>query len=284
MHPAHLGRPGDVAYQGAPGAFSEDVARALLGDDAPLRPCDTLDRVFAALSGGEVAGAVVPIENTLAGPVPGCADLLDRHLVRIIAERVHHIAHALIAPPGVALSDVRRVLSHPVAISQCERFFHDHPEIAPVPVFDTAGAVGQVTSSGQRDAAAIAGRRAAALYGGVVLQDEIQDRPDNFTRFLLIEPGATALTWHPGYKTTVVCRLRNEPGALMRALQVFADRGLNLTRIESRPTRETPFEYGFHLDISPTSSIASIQTALDELSRIARSMRVLGHYPATTSA
>jgi prephenate dehydratase len=175
------------AYQGAPGAFSEDAAMALVGADAALRPCRTLADVFDALVSGRAQRAVVPIENTLAGRVPGCEDLIARHGVRVIAERAHLINQALVAPAGVAFQAVRRVLSHPVALAQCGRFLRLHPALKPVPVFDTAGAVAEIVRSGSRDAAAIAGRRAARIYGAVVLVDDIQDRPDNFTRFLLIE-------------------------------------------------------------------------------------------------
>jgi prephenate dehydratase len=270
----------DAAYQGARGAFSEDAAFALLGPGASLLPCPTLEDVFAAVAAGRARSAVVPIENTLAGAVPGCADLIGRHDVHIVAERVQPIRHALIAPPGVTLAAVRRVLSHPVAIAQCEHFFRAHPEIAAVPVFDTAGAVDLVTSRGDTDAAAIAGRRAAEVYGGVVLADDIQDRADNLTRFLHLCPGAPPAGRHAGWKTTIVCVLKNEPGSLVRALSLLSSRGLNLTRIESRPTRETPFEYGFHLDIGGTSDLAALDGALDTLARESRSLRVLGHYPA----
>jgi prephenate dehydratase len=175
------------AYQGVPGAFSEDAAVALVGARAPLRPCPTLADVFDALTAGRVGRAVVPIENTLAGRVPGCADLMARHGVRVVAERAHHITQALVAPAGVSLGEIRRVLSHPVALAQCTRFLHAHPLIAAVPVFDTAGAVAEIIRSRWLDAAAIASRRAAIVYGAAVLIDDIQDRPDNFTRFLLIE-------------------------------------------------------------------------------------------------
>ena len=154
------------AYQGMPGAFSEDAAVALVGTRAPLRPCPTLADVFDALTAGRVGRAVVPIENTLAGRVPGCADLMARHGVRVVAERAHHITQALVAPAGVSLGELRRVLSHPVALAQCARFLHAHPVITAVPVFDTAGRGGRVIiRSGWLDAAAIASRRAASVYG-----------------------------------------------------------------------------------------------------------------------
>ena len=269
-----------VAYQGAPGAFSEDAAVALSGGGAHLRPCRTLEDVFDALACGAAAAGVVPIENTLAGPVPGCADLLDRRDVHIVAERVDRIVHALVAPAGATIDGVRRVLSHPVAIAQCEAFFRGHPQLAPVPAFDTAGAVAEIIRRGERDAAAIASRRAATVYGGVVIADAIQDSADNFTRFLRIAPGSFDGDFGPGRKTSVVCRLPNVPGALLRALEPFAARALNLTRIESRPIRDRPFEYLFHLDIAPTETPAALGDALGELSSRAAATRVLGHYPA----
>jgi prephenate dehydratase len=272
-----LGDAADVAYQGAPGAFSEDAARGWFGADAALRPCATLEEVFDALSEGRVRAAVVPIENSLAGAVPGCADLIARHDVHIDGERVQHIAHALIAPEGVRLPAVRRVLSHPVAIAQCEAFFRAHPTIVPVPVFDTAGAVAEIMRQGAADAAAIASQRAASVYGGVVLAQDIQDRADNVTRFLLVRPGPAPDAVEAGRKTTVLCVLPNLPGALVLALLPFSTRGLNLCRIESRPTRETPFEYGFHLDVGPAADGAQLKEALEELRARSRSLRVLGH-------
>ncbi|HEY7474016.1 MAG TPA: prephenate dehydratase domain-containing protein [Vicinamibacterales bacterium] len=181
------GKTDTCAYQGVPGAFSEDAALALAGATASLAPCPTLADVFDALVAGHVRRAVVPIENTLAGRVPGCADLMARHGVRVVAERDQQITQALVAPPGVPLTAMRRVLSHPVAIAQCRRFLQAHPALSPVPVFDTAGAVAEIVRSGWTDAGAIASRRAAEVYGAVVLVDDIQDRPDNFTRFVLIE-------------------------------------------------------------------------------------------------
>jgi prephenate dehydratase len=270
----------DAAYQGAPGAFSEEAARALLGAGAALEPCETLDDALDAVVGGRARAAVVPIENTLAGSVPGCADAIVRRDVHIAGEHVLNIRHALIAAPGASLAGIRRVLSHPVAIAQCARFFQARPDVRAVPVFDTAGAVARVVQAGRPDEAAIAGLRAAPMYGGVVLAEDIQDRDDNATRFLLVRPGVTADAWNPAYKTTLVCVLGNEPGALVRALLPFSSRGLNLCRIESHPTRETPFEYAFHLDVAPAGDTAQLGEAIEELRRVSLAVRVLGHYPS----
>lgn len=273
----------DAAYQGVPGAFSEEAARSFLGVEARLVPCPTLEATFAALAEGTAPAAVVPIENSLAGPVPGCADLLARHEVHIVAEGVMRIAHALVAPPGVGRAAVRRVLSHPVAIAQCEAFFRRNPQVTPVPTFDTAGAVAEVVRERASDAAAIASARAAALYGAVILERDIQDQPDNFTRFLQISPGPAWLETAPGRKTSLFCVLPNVPGALASALALFASRGLNLTRIESRPVRATPFEYAFHLDVASTADPIDLGDALAALRLTARQVRVLGHYPMATA-
>jgi prephenate dehydratase len=279
--------PADAAYQGAPGAFSEDAAHALVGPGATLLACRTLDDVFAALEAGVARAAVVPVENTLAGAVPGCADLLARHDVRIAAEYAHPIAHALIAPPGVSLGAVRRVYSHPVALAQCEAFFRAHPGVTPMAAFDTAGAVADLMRDATPDAAAIANRRAAGVWGGVVLADRIQDASDNYTRFLLVRPGPACVPGSAGqrtsqgpWRTVVVCDLLDEPGALARALGAFAARGLNLSRIESRPIRDTPFAYRFHLEVGPSVDEAPVAAALGDLAAVSRAVRVIGHYPA----
>jgi prephenate dehydratase len=270
----------DAAYQGAPGAFSEDAAVAMLGPDARLHPCPTLADVFDALDSGAAHSAVVPLENTLAGAVPGAADLIATHAVQIVAEYAAPVVHAVIGVPGASLGHVRRVWSHPVALAQCELWFRAHPQIAPCPAFDTAGAVADVIGRGAVEDAAIGSRRAAGVYGGVVLQDNVQDETDNFTRFVLIEPGRLVRRLKAGWKTSLVCVLSNEPGALVRALQPFAKRGLNLTRIESRPIRDAPFEYRFHIDVGPSDDPRKAAAAISELRGCSRAVRVLGVYPA----
>ena len=214
----------DAAYQGTRGANSEDAAIDLLTSTAKLLPRDTLEDVFDAVSRGEARFGVVPIENTLAGSIHRCYDLLFEHDVKIVGETVRHIVFALIAPPGVALNDVRKALSHPVALAQCEHFFRQHPQIQPVSVYDTAGAVENVIRQGSRDSAAVASRRAAQVYGGVILADAIQDHAENYTRFLLISPSSAPRPSSSEYKTTIVFSVANAPGALYHSLRPFADR------------------------------------------------------------
>ena len=179
-----------AAYQGVPGAFSEDAARAMLGYGVGLHACETLADVFAALVKGTANAAVVPVENTIAGAVPGAADLIVAHRVHVVREHAIHIAHAVIGAPGSMLEGIRRVWSHPVALAQCEAWFRRHPHITPMPAFDTAGAVADVVRRGSREDAALGSRRAADVYGGVVLQADVQDRVENFTRFVLVQPSA----------------------------------------------------------------------------------------------
>ena len=178
-----------VAYQGAPGAFSEDAARALAGDDAVLQPMRTLEDVFGAMSDGVAEFAVIPVENSLAGAVPRAAELIRRSGCRIMAEHSLRIAHALIGCPGASIDSIRRAASHPVALAQCRQFFAARPNICEVTAFDTAGAVAAVVAAGNPEDAAIGSARAAALYGGEILLSEIQDRRDNFTRFVVVAKG-----------------------------------------------------------------------------------------------
>jgi prephenate dehydratase len=272
----------DAAYQGTRGSNSEDACIDLLSPAANLLPRTTLDDVFKAVMRGEARYGVVPVENTLAGTVPGLYDLLFQNDVKIIGETVRHILFAVIAAPGVALADVRKALSHPVALAQCETFFRQHPQIQPVPVYDTAGAVEIVMREGSRDSAAVATRRAATVYGGEVLAEAIQDHMENYTRFLLITPSSSPDLERKSaaeYKTTIVFSVGNAPGALYHSLRPFAERQIDLAKIESRPLRGSPFEYLFYLDLVGRADSSAISEALAELQAQAKSVRVLGTYP-----
>jgi prephenate dehydratase len=269
--------PLDAAYQGRPGAYSESAARRLLGPDASLLPCDTLEDAFAALAERRVARAVVPVENTLAGTVSKTYDLLLEHDLTVIGEHVEHIDHVLIGPAGASVDRLVRVLSHPVALAQCERFFRAHPEIAAVPVFDTAGAVPLALDDADGRTAAVASRAAAHLYGGSVLREHLQDHPENFTRFVLVSGDPTMPSAKSALKTIIGLRLGNAPGALWRALEPFANAGINLTKIESRPVAGRPFEYAFVLELQ-SDGTAGVDAVLEELSQRTRWMRVIGTF------
>ena len=280
--PSSVTPPYEAAFQGSRGAFSEIAAWELLNPSARLLPCPTLDELFNAVTNSVATYGVVPVENTLAGSIHLAFDLLNQHKLFIIAETVCHIEHAVVGAPGVRLEDVRYVYSLPVALAQCEQFFRTHPEIQPLPDYDTAGAVEKVIRENRRDSAAIAGKRTAEIFGGVVLAERIQDHPENYTRFILISREPRPPAGSVRRKTTIVFKLKNIPGALFRSLQPFAERGIDLTKIESRPIKGSPFEYLFYVDlVSEPGGAAAVDEAIRELEKISAALRVLGTYPAS---
>ncbi len=265
-----------VAIQGEPGSFSHAAAQKLL-PTAAIVPCALSADVFAKVISGGVHAAVVPIENSLAGPVIDHYDLLLANDVHIQQEFRLRIEHCLIAAPGVKLRDVKRVLSHPVALQQCRDFFVAHPDIRPEPFYDTAGSVKHVMEHDLRDAAAIAGRSAAAEYGAKVLQNGLEDDKQNFTRFFVIRKHPRVLP-HAN-KTSIAFALKNLPGVLFRSLSVFALRDIDLSKIESRPMRGRPWEYVFYVDYMRGRDDAA-ENALHHLAEVAEFVKVLGIYPA----
>jgi prephenate dehydratase len=273
-----------IAFQGSPGAFSEDAALAVLGayggpDPEPM-PCAQFDDVFDAVADGRAALGVVPVENTLAGSVQVAYDLLRDRKLALVSEHVERIAHCLLAPPGVRLTDLREVHSHPVALAQCRQFFAAHAPLRPVAVPDTAGAIESIMARPPGWTAAIASRRAARIYGARVLAEHLEDDPANFTRFLVLAPRPVAdQPAGPGaYKTSLVVTLPHRPGALAEALRHFADRQIDLTMIESRPRPGRPFEYAFYLDLAGHVRDPIVADALESL-RHGAHVDLLGSYP-----
>ncbi len=281
-----------VAIQGELGSFSHDAAQSML-PRCTVVPCARSAEVFDRVENGSVAAAVIPIENTLAGTVAEHADLLLAREVSIQAEFRLRIVHNLIASPGVKLNSLRQVLSHPVALDQCRDFFHRHPEIEPVPFYDTAGSVKHVIANALHDAAAIAGRKAAQQYSGKILQASIEDDKRNFTRFFLIRRAAARRARkgsRPGgkiqhsilpraNKTSIAFKVKNVPGALFKSLSVFALRDISLSKIESRPMRGRPWEYVFYVDFLRGDDEPA-RNALRHLQEVADFVKVLGVYPA----
>jgi prephenate dehydratase len=265
-----------VAIQGERGAFSHEAAQEVAGADIEVHCCPTFDALFAAVVSEVADRALVPIENSLAGSIHENYDRLWASPLHIVAETQLRIRHCLIARPGATLASIRRVASHPVALAQCRRFFAERPQVEAVAAYDTAGSVKDLLRDGLPTQAAIASRLAARLYGGEVLLDEIEDDPQNYTRFLLLarEPGPAAAA----SKTSLVFTLKNQPGALYSALGVFSLRGLDLAKIESRPLRGRPWEYAFYLDVLGDPR-EKTRDALDELRGMAHELRVLGSYP-----
>ncbi len=274
-----------VAFQGEPGAFSEEAAVQLLGEAITTVPRATFDATFRAIAERAADALLVPVENSLAGSVLRVFDLLLESDLTIAAETILPIEHHLIGRPGATLAGIRSVASHPMALAQCERFFAAHPELKRVPAEDTAGSVREMFERQDNTRAAIAGRRAAAHYGGVILASDVQDHAENFTRFVLLHPPAVAAPASvPGAdKMTLAMRLAHKPGALFSALEPFARRGVNLLKIESRPIHGRPWEYQFFLDVEAEAP-AQLEEALADLRRAAHEVRVLGFYPRARSS
>jgi prephenate dehydratase len=274
-----------IAFQGERGAFSEEAARKLLGAAIDVLPCPRFEDVFRSLSEGAAAGAVIPIENTLAGSVHENYDHLQRYELPIVAETNVRIVHNLMAPPGVPLSRIRRVYSHPVALNQCLDFFARHPRIERVTYYDTAGSAKMIMEEGLSDAGAIASAVASEIYGARILRRSIEDDRRNFTRFFLLRTldytrkYAQEIPPNAQWKTSIVFSTRNIPGALFRCLSAFALRDLNLTKIESRPLRGKPWEYLFYLDFLGRVDAPAAQNALGHLRELADVLKVLGCYP-----
>jgi len=265
-----------VAFQGERGAFSEEAAVKLLGEEISLVPRPTFEAAFSAIRDGAADYILAPIENSLAGSVHRSVDLLVDSGLNILAEVVIPIAHNLIAAPGAGFEDIAVVESHPVALAQCERFFSAHPRLKRIATEDTAGSVRDVIKSGDRTRAAIAGRRAAELYGGVILREHLEDNPENYTRFLLLSESATAP--EDADKLSLVFQLDHRPGALYHALEPFARRNLNLMKIESRPVHGSPWQYRFYLDLQASRRDPEVAAALRELESLVVDLRILGSY------
>ena len=300
--------PVRVAFQGEHGAFSEAAAIQLLGEGITTVPRATFESAFRAISENAADALLAPVENSLAGSVVRVYDLLLESNLVIVAETILPIEHHLIGCPGATISNLKSVSSHPMALAQCERFFQTHPGLKRVPAEDTAGSVRDVLANGDKFAAGIAGRQAAIRYGGVILSESIQDNAENFTRFVLLIPAQQNSLDHESdsvpagpptvtdritellnrrskitpiastLKVSLALRLAHQPGALLAALQPFAENGINLLKIESRPIHGSPWEYQFFLDVQ-TDASAKLDAALIALTSATSFLRILGIYP-----
>ncbi|CAA7050956.1 unnamed protein product [Microthlaspi erraticum] len=279
-----------VAYQGVPGAYSESAAEKAYPNCEAV-PCEEFDTAFEAVERWLVDRAVLPIENSLGGSIHRNYDLLLRHNLHIVGEVKLAVRHCLLANHGVNIEDLRRVLSHPQALAQCENTLTKLGLVREA-VDDTAGAAQQIAYEKLGDAAAVASAEAAKIYGLNIIAEDIQDDCDNVTRFLMLArepiiPGTNRL-----FKTSIVFSLEEGPGVLFKALAVFALREINLTKIESRPLRKHPlrasgglkyFDYLFYVDFEASMADEVAQNALRHLEEFATFLRVLGSYPVDTS-
>lgn len=264
-----------IAIQGELGSFSHEAAETMV-QGAKVVPCARSLEVFERVTRGSVDAAVIPIENSLAGSVAEHFDLLLSRDVHIVREFRLRIVHNLIALPGTKLRDLRQIFSHPVALDQCRDLFAKNRKLEPTPFYDTAGSVKHVVGSGLRDAAGIASRRAAQVYGGRILKAGIEDDKKNFTRFFLIRRGKAKATPQAS-KTSLAFSVKNIPGALFKSLSVFALRDISLSKIESRPMRGRPWEYVFFVDLLRGDDEAA-RNALRHLAEVADPVKVLGIY------
>jgi prephenate dehydratase len=281
-----------IAFQGERGAFSEEAALKLLGADIVLVPCGTFDTTFAAIDDGAADYVLAPMENSLAGSVHRSFDLLVESGLHIVGEVIIPIAHNLIAPPGARLEELTSVASHPVALAQCEQFLAAHPALKRIAAEDTAGSVRDILSRGDKKCAAIASKRAAEIYGGIILGEHLEDDRENYTRFFLLAdtagaPGGAAGAFAPASapdKISLVFQLAHIPGALLRAIEPFARRNINMMKIESRPVHGRPWQYRFYLDLQAAASDPEIVAALHELERVVVELKVLGSYKSAEIA
>ncbi len=278
--------PSAVAYAGEPGAFAEDAVLAVYGDVART-PLGSFRAVFESVAAGDAPAGVVPIENVINGTVRENYDLLLEHDLVIRGEVVVPVRLCLAALPGERIEDIERVYSHIQALGQAETFLRSRPWQL-LTTYNTAGAGKAIVDRGERGAAAVLSPRAAALFGLEILADDIGDLPHNKTRFLVLarsdRAAPTPLRAGPARRTTLVVAVRNEPGTLLAVLAVIGRHGLNMHKLESRPSRERAWEYVFWIDLDADTEDPGTAAALAELDAVTTMTRVLGSYPAAVEA
>ena len=269
-----------VAFQGEEGAYSHEAILQFFGPQVTVYPCRTFAEIFDAVEDGQADYGMLPVENSLAGSVHSAYDLLLERDLRIWGEVILRVRHALLAPPGTTLADLQRVRSHPQALAQCAGYLARHG-LEPVPAYDTAGAARELAEHPEPGVAAIASALAGERYGLAVLEQGIEDQPWNYTRFFVLgneDPPPAERN-----KTSLVFAVRHAPGTLYACLGEFARRGINLTKIESRPRRNRPWHYIFYLDFEGHWQDPACEEALVGLLRRAAFVKMLGSYPAAVS-
>lgn len=269
-----------VAFQGERGAYSESAVYKFFGDKTEVKPCRDLTEVFESVDKQEVPVGVVPIENSLEGSVNQTYDLFLTHKLKVYGEIIIRISHCLIANPSTDLEAVKTVYSHPQALAQC-RSFLERLNSDLIPTYDTAGSVKMLKEKGLKDAAAVASEKAAEIYNMKILAREIEDTPTNYTRFFVISKSDSPITGKD--KTSIIFAASHTPGALYHALGEFAKRKINLAKIESRPTKQKPWEYNFYLDFEGHHNEENCSAALKALEKYATFIKILGSYPKASA-
>ena len=265
-----------IAFQGERGAYSESAVYKYFGGSAEPKPCRSFREVFEEVKRGRADFGVVPIENSIEGSVNQVYDLFLEYDLKVCGEVILKIEHCLVANPGADLNSIRVIYSHPQALAQC-RSFLENLGCEMISTYDTAGSVKMIKEKRMKDAGAIAGERAAEIYGMSILARGIADNPNNYTRFFVISGDDAPPTGND--KTSIIFSTKHVPGALYRALGEFAIRNINLTKIESRPTKQRPWEYNFYLDFEGHRTEERCKEALEGLREKAVFVKILGSYP-----
>jgi chorismate mutase/prephenate dehydratase len=269
-----------ISFQGEHGAYSELAAQAAFGELVQTKPCRTLKEVVAAIEDASADLGVLPAENSIEGSVNQTYDLLLQTPMKICAEVKFKVTHCLLALPGSQVGNIRTVYSHPQALAQCAAFL-ESLQVDVEPVYDTAGSAKLIKEKNMRDSAAIASDKAAAFYGLDILRRQIEDYPENLTRFLMIGRNEAQRTGRD--KTSIVFATKHTPGSLQKALNELAAREINLTKIESRPIKGTPWEYHFFVDFEGHYSDDACSDALKALQSSTTFLKILGSYPAAVN-
>ena len=265
-----------VAFQGEIGAYSEIAVYEHFTSDTQTIPCKSFSDVFKSVEAGNVDYGIVPIENSIEGSVNQVYDLFLEYDLKVCGEIILKIEHCLLANRNADLNSIKVVYSHPQALAQCSDFL-ERLGCEIIPTYDTAGGAKIIKERGTNDVAAIASERAAEIYGMKILARDISNTPDNYTRFLVISTKDSPPTGND--KTSIIFSLKHVPGSLYKALEEFALREINLTKIESRPTKHRPWEYNFYLDFEGHRNDPKCMEALKGLEKKATFIKILGSYP-----
>jgi chorismate mutase/prephenate dehydratase len=266
----------EVAFQGEVGAYSEEAALQFFGPSITTKPYESLDEVFKVVEQDEVQFGIVPVENSLEGSISRVYDLFLDSSLKVCGETELRVSHCLIASPEARLDLIKRVYSHPQALAQCKTFLK-HLGCELIPTYDTAGSVKMIKEKAITDGGAIASARAAEIYGMKIIVSEIEDNPNNFTRFFILSKEDSLPSGND--KTSIVFSVKHKPRALYEFLKEFAIRNINLTKIESRPTRQKPWEYNFYLDFEGHREDKVPREVLENLEGTSLFLKILGSYP-----
>lgn len=266
----------EVAFQGEVGAYSEEAAFQFFGSSITTNPRESLDDVFKVVEQDDLQFGIVPVENSLEGSISRVYDLLLDSSLKVCGEIELRVSHCLIASPEARLDLIKRVYSHPQALAQCKTFLK-HLGCELIPTYDTAGSVKMIKEKGITDGGAIASARAAEIYEMKIIASEIEDAPNNFTRFFILSKEDSPPSGND--KTSIVFSVKHKPKALSEFLKEFAIRNINLTKIESRPTRQKPWEYNFYLDFEGHREDKAPREVLENLEGTSLFLKVLGSYP-----